>query len=133
MLSSPKENHMAEKQGLVAEFKDFLTTGDLVSIATAFVIGGAIAALIGSFITNIVNGILALLLPKQTTNLDKAWIIKDKIKVGAFISSLITFVALALVVFLLVRAYKNMAKKVEAAAGPSDNDLLAEIRDLLKR
>jgi large conductance mechanosensitive channel len=124
---------MAEKQGLVAEFKDFLTTGDLVSIATAFVIGGAIAALIGSFITNIVNGILALLLPKQTTNLDKAWIIKDKIKVGAFISSLITFVALALVVFLLVRSYKRMVKKTEVAAGPSDNDLLAEIRDLLKR
>jgi large conductance mechanosensitive channel len=117
---------------MIQEFKEFLTTGDLVSIATAFVMGGAVAALIKSFIDNIVNGIIALLLPKRFETLDAAMILGKKVRVGAFIAAIINFVALAFVVFMLVRAYKKIRAKSEEAAGPSDNDLLKEIRDALK-
>ncbi len=125
---------MADNKGLMAEFKEFILSGDLVGIAVAFVMAAALGDLIKSFITNIFNGILALFMPKSTQNLNEAWIIEDKVRVGAFISSIIAFVVLAFVVFLVWKAFKKSQKeKAAVVAGPTDNELLAEIRDLLKR
>ena len=125
---------MADNKSMLAEFKEFILSGDLVAIAVAFVMAAALGDLIQSFIKNIFNGILALFMPDSTKNLDSAWIIKDKVRVGAFVSSIFAFVVLAFVVFLIVKAYKNTQKaKAAEVAGPSDNDLLKEILVALKR
>lgn len=123
---------MSNNKGLVAEFKDFLTTGDLMSIAVAFIMAGAIKDVIASFIENIFSGILALFLPADKTDFSQ-WVIADKIKIGSFVTSIISFVVLAFVVFMLVKAYKKATKKGLAQDGPSTNDLLTDIRDLLKK
>ncbi len=142
------------KQGLIAEFKEFLTTGDLMSVAVAFVMGAATKAVIDSFVGNIFNGILSIFLPKSMSNLGALRvgpiknILKDVSKpaegdnivgtqkaigLGSFIDDIIKFIILSFVVFMIVKAYKKATKKALASDGPSTNDLLAEIRDSLAK
>jgi large conductance mechanosensitive channel len=142
------------KQGLLAEFKEFLTTGDLMSVAVAFVMGAATKAVIDSFVGNIFSGILTIFLPKSMSSLGSFRVgpvknlLKDVTKpaegdnilgtqkaigLGQFIDDIIKFVILAFVVFMIVKAYKKATAKTDAAAGPSTNDLLAEIRDSLAK
>jgi large conductance mechanosensitive channel len=143
------------KQGLLAEFKEFLTTGDLMSVAVAFVMGAATKAVIDSFVGNIFNGILGIFLPKSVSNLKDLALgpLKDNLKdptkpateagnlidrsrplkYGAFIDDIIKFVILSFVVFMIVKAYKKATAKALASDGPSTNDLLAEIRDSLAK
>jgi large conductance mechanosensitive channel len=142
-----KENEkpMAEKKGLVAEFKEFIMTGDLMSIAVAFIMGAAIKAVIDSFVKDIFTGILGLFVPcKDIKNAagevvtakgdcsgltGKAW---KSVGWGNFINAIISFLVIAFVVFMLVKAYKKMTNRALAQDGPTTNDLLAEIRDSLK-
>jgi large conductance mechanosensitive channel len=131
------------KKGLIQEFKEFLTTGDLMSIAVAFIMGAAVKAVIDSFVSNLILGIIGLFLPEGVASFSqlaagkavganiKAF--EKPIRYGQFIDDFIKFVVLAFVVFMLVKAYKKMTNKALAQDGPSTNDLLGEIRDLLKK
>ena len=135
---------MASK-GLVQEFKEFLATGDLMTIAVAFVMGAAVKAVIDSFTADIFTGILGLFV-KCTPILDAAG--KEtgekncsglagkaykSIGWGNFVNSVINFIIIGFVVFMLVKAYNKMRPPKEAApAGPSEVELLTEIRDALK-
>jgi large conductance mechanosensitive channel len=133
---------MAAKKGLIAEFKDFIATGDLMSIAVAFIMGAAVKAVIDSFVGDIVTGILGLFVPcKDLPGAEpgskgdcsglagKAW---KSVKWGSFINQIINFLIIAFVVFMMVKAYKKMTQRSLAQDGPSTNDLLTEIRDSLK-
>jgi large conductance mechanosensitive channel len=131
------------KKGMIQEFKEFLVTGDLMSVAVAFIMGAAIKAVIDSFVSNIFLGIIAIFLPKDVVNFGGLAIGDEKfdakgvslgkpLKYGQFIDDIIKFVTLAFVVFMLIKAYKKLSGKALAQDGPSTNDLLAEIRDSLK-
>jgi large conductance mechanosensitive channel len=141
------------KKGLIQEFKEFLTAGDLMSVAVAFIMGAAVKAVIDSFVSNLFLGLLALLLPKSVASFGSLAAgpvraipidptkpaegenIKEfakPIKYGQFIDDFIRFVILSFVVFMIVKAYKKVTAKSLASDGPSTNDLLAEIRDNLK-
>jgi large conductance mechanosensitive channel len=130
------------KKGLIAEFKDFIATGDLMSIAVAFIIGNAVKAVIDSFVKDIFTGILALFLPctvDEKTGVQKCGSFetlsfKNKVMYGNFLNTVLSFIIIAAVVFMLVKAYKTMTKKELASDGPTaDQALLTEIRDLLKK
>lgn len=111
------------------EFKEFAVKGNMIDMAIGVIIGGAFTALVGAFMTNIVNPLIALIPGAQ--NLDEALkiVVKEAvldaegavatpevaIKFGAFIGAIITFIILALVVFLFVKAL-NKARKMEADA-----------------
>jgi large conductance mechanosensitive channel len=135
---------MAAKKGLIAEFKDFIATGDLMSIAVAFIMGAAIKAVIDSFVGDIVTGLIGIVVPcKDITKADGTVVPKGdcsgiagkkwkSVGWGNFINEVIKFLIIAFVVFMLVKAYKKMTNKALAQDGPSTNDLLAEIRDSLK-
>lgn len=135
---------MSEKKGLVQEFKEFLTTGDLMSIAVAFIMGLAVKTLIDSFVKDIFTGTIGLFV-KCTDILDP--VTKKKIGQdcsgltgkaykslawGNFLNSVINFVIMVLVVFWIVKVYKRATKRQLATDGPSEVDLLTEIRDQLK-
>jgi large conductance mechanosensitive channel len=132
---------------MLKEFKEFAMKGNLIDMAIAFVMGGAFGKLVSSFIDGIVMPPISLL---TGGDIEGAIVIKQAvvdaagevtspavaITYGAFVSALITFIIVAFVMFLVVKAVNNM-KKAEPApapapAGPSETDLLAEIRDLLK-
>lgn len=135
---------MTEKKGLVQEFKEFLTTGDLMSIAVAFVMGLAVKALIDSFVKDIFTGTIGLFVEcadivDATTGkkigqncsglAGKAY---KSLAWGNFLNSVINFVIMAFVVFWIVKVYKKATKRQLATDGPSEVDVLIEIRDQLK-
>lgn len=134
---------------IIREFKDFAMKGNLVDIAVAFVMGAAFAKVVTSFTEGIVSPLIGLLGGADLSK--KMWILKDAvtdasgkiiteavaIKWGDFITTVINFIIVAFVMFLMIRALNKMkAKKevAEAAAPPSATDtLLMEIRDALKK
>jgi large conductance mechanosensitive channel len=133
------------KKGLIAEFKDFIMTGDLMSIAVAFIMGAAVKAVIDSFVKDIFTGVLSLFNKCKdaigvdgkptgekicSSIADKKW---KTVAWGSFVNNIINFLMIAAVVFMLVKVYKKATKKGLAQDGPSDNDLLTEIRDSLKK
>lgn len=126
---------------MLKEFRDFINKGNLVDLAVAFVLGGAFAALVTSFINNIVMGIIAQIAGKPnfdevllfgTAKPNADGVLEKPIRIGSFITTTVNFVILAGVIFLVVKAY-NKVKRSAAAAAPSSTDvLLMEIRDSLR-
>jgi large conductance mechanosensitive channel len=115
---------------LIQEFKDFINRGNLVDIAVAFVMGLAFAAVITSLTNDIINPIVA-----KIFNVDSLadWVVAD-IRFGAFLVAIINFLIVALVMFLVVKAYNRMKSQQEdAPAEPTEEVvLLREIRDGLR-
>lgn len=119
------------------EFKMFIMRGNVVDLAVAVIIGAAFNAIVGSLI----NDVITPLLLKPTmealgvTKLEEvAW---NGVLYGKFIASVINFVVTAFIIFLMVKAMNKMSKKkeeapAEAPALTKDQELLTEIRDLLK-
>ena len=142
--AGPGEGPVERREGadaVIKEFRDFVLRGNIVDLAVAVVIGVAFGAVITSFVTNIVTPLLGILgLPDFST-----WIIDINIgngaalQIGLFLNALISFVAIALSIFFFVIKPMDMVmkrrKKEEAAApaAPTELDLLAEIRDELRR
>jgi large conductance mechanosensitive channel len=134
---------------MLKEFKDFAMKGNLVDIAVAFVMGAAFNKVVTSFTGGIVSPLVGLIFKSDFNDLkyvitpgtlDDAGKMTGEIAVlyGSFITSLIDFIIVAFVMFMLIKGISKMKKKEEAAApappkGPSQEDLLTEIRDLLKK
>ncbi|MBX7225781.1 MAG: large conductance mechanosensitive channel protein MscL [Chitinophagales bacterium] len=138
--------------GMLKEFKEFAMKGNLVDMAVAFVMGGAFGAVSKNFIDGIVMPPISLITGGDMSSMKMvlrksvdaivdangtetaAAVSEVAIKYGDFISALINFIIVAFVMFLVVKA-QNASKKpvVEAPAGPTQEQLLAEIRDLLKK
>ncbi len=133
--------------GFIREFKEFAMKGNLVDIAVAFVMGGAFGKVVTSFTEGIVSPLIGMI---GGTDLSKnGWTIKDAVmdasgkvtteavvvKYGDFLTAIINFIIVALVMFLVIKGINSMKKKEEGLpAGPSSTDaLLMEIRDALKK
>lgn len=108
------------------EFKEFAVKGNMIDMAVGVIIGGAFTALVGAFTTNIVNPLLSLIpgvdgldealkIVLKPAVLDEAGAVvtpESAIKFGAFISAIITFLILALIIFLFVKGV-NKAREAE--------------------
>ncbi len=116
-------------------FKEFLMRGNLMDLAIAVIIGGAFGAVVSSF-TDVVLSVIGLI----GGNPDFSTVRLGPILVGPFINAVVSFVIIAAVVYFGIikpmEGLQKLRKKEEAAAeeeaGPSSEDLLTEIRDLLK-
>jgi large conductance mechanosensitive channel len=123
---------------MLKEFRDFILRGNVVDLAVAFVIGAAFAAITVSLVEDILTPLLGLLgIPDFST-----WVIEvgdAEMRIGAFLNTLISFIFIAAAIFLFVikpmqRINAARAKdEVEEEAGPSEVDLLTEIRDELRK
>lgn len=124
-------------------FKEFILRGNVIDLAVAVVIGGAFATLIGAFtaafITPLVNSFFYILGISQDGVGGLVSLPGDQfINFGLMISAIIVFLITAAVVYFVFVAPMNrfkerFAKEEEAEASPSAEDLLTEIRDLLKQ
>ena len=95
---------------MLKEFKDFLLRGNIVDLAVAFVVGAAFAALVNSFVENLVMPVIAMIIGKPSFD-DLTFTINDAVfRYGAFITTLITFVSIAAAVFFFVVKPVNAAK-----------------------
>nr|WP_299386391.1 large-conductance mechanosensitive channel protein MscL [Allomuricauda sp.] len=134
--------------GFLKEFKDFAMKGNLVDIAVGFVMGAAFNKVVASFTGGIVSPLIGLLFNADFK--DVKYVIKEgtvndagetvgevSVLWGEFLTNVIDFVIVAFVMFLIVKGVNRMKKKEEPAPeppkGPSQEELLAEIRDLLKK
>jgi large conductance mechanosensitive channel len=123
--------------GFVKEFKDFALKGNVVDLAIAVIIGGAFGAIVNSFIADVITPLLlnpALDAAGVKNIAELTW---GAVKYGNFLSAIISFLVIALVLFMLIKGINATKKKEVAApaappAPPAQEILLAEIRDLLK-
>ncbi|MBK7147692.1 MAG: large-conductance mechanosensitive channel protein MscL [Bacteroidetes bacterium] len=124
--------------GMVQEFKEFAMKGNVVDLAVGVVIGGAFGAIVNSMVGDIVMPVIGVL----TGGIDFSGLAikvgEASIAYGKFIQSVFSFLIIALVLFMVIKAM-NATKKQEAAApappaaSSSTDQLLMEIRDALKK
>ncbi|HET9461006.1 MAG TPA: large conductance mechanosensitive channel protein MscL [Gaiellaceae bacterium] len=121
---------------MVKEFRDFLMRGNLVELAVAFVMGLAFAALIASFVDDLILPIVAMIVGKPDFS-DLTFTINDAVfRYGAFITAAITFVTTAAAIFFFVvkpiGSLMGRMKKPEEEAVPDEErrhqELLAALR-----
>lgn len=100
--------------GIISEFKDFLNEYKVMGLAVAFIIGGAITALVQSLVNNVIMPIVGAVLPNGAWQTATFAIGSVQIGWGAFLSALINFVIIAFVIFLIakyVMKEEKVAKK----------------------
>ena len=118
---------------MLKDLKAFLFRGNVVDLAVAVIIGGAFGAIITSLVNDIITPLIlnpALKAANVENITQLAW---NGVKYGSFLSAIINFLIVGTSLFFVVKAAeKAMPKKEEAPAGPTQEELLAEIRDLLK-
>ncbi len=125
--------------GFLQEFKDFAVKGNVIDMAVGVIIGAAFGKIVSSFIEDVITPLLL------NPALERAGLesIEDltmwgSVKYGMFLSALINFVIIAFILFMMIKGINKLktpapAPEAPAApAGPTQEELLAEIRDLLK-
>ena len=130
---------------IINEFKDFAVKGNVIDMAVGVIVGTAFGKIVSSFVSDVIMPPIGLLVGGVDFS-DLAFTIKDAagaspavvIAYGKFAQTVIDFAIIAFVIFMVVRFIYSLKKKAEAApaapAAPTkDQELLAEIRDLLKK
>ncbi len=123
---------------MIKEFREFLFRGNIVDLAVAVVIGAAFGAMVTSLVDDILTPLLGIFgIPDFST-----WVIQigdAEMKLGLFLNTLISFVIIAAAIFFVVvkpmqRIDAALAKEeAEEEAGPTEIELLTEIRDELRK
>lgn len=141
---------------MIKEFKDFIARGNVIDLAVGIIIGAAFTAIVSSLVTDLINPIIGLL-TGGTDFSGMYFVLKGNVPdgaslqvardtgaavfaYGAFLSAVINFLIIAWAVFLLVKAVnrvqstvvKKEAEAEAAPAGPTQEELLAQIRDELR-
>ena len=117
---------------MIQEFKDFVSKGGIFEAAVGLIMALAFVPVINAIIKGILMPIIAAIVGEPNFDGITIGIGDAEILIGTVITALISFLAVAAVVFMMVKAY-NRANGPADDAGPSDNDLLTEIRDSLAK
>ncbi len=130
--------------GFISEFKEFAMKGNVMDMAVGVIIGGAFGKIVSSLVDDILMPVVGMI----TGNIDftsLAFQIGEGeeaavLKYGNFIQNTVDFLIVAFCIFLMLKAINKMNRKKEepapepeAPAGPTQEELLTEIRDLLKK
>lgn len=134
---------------MLKEFKNFIMTGNVIDLAVAVILAGAVGLVVSGFTNDIMMPIighftggmdfseLKYVLSDASVADDGTEIAENAIMWGKWVNALINLVIVGFVLFMIVKAYNKTKKPVEEApaapAGPTQEELLAEIRDLLKK
>ncbi len=138
-------------KNFVSEFKEFAMRGNVIDMAIGVVIGGAFGAITTSLVNDIIMPFISLItggadftkwqwvLREGTFDTELGdWVGRVTVNYGNLISVILNFIIIALVLFCVVKAINKMQRAEEPApeepapAGPTAEELLGEIRDLLK-
>jgi large conductance mechanosensitive channel len=125
-------------KNFLKEFKDFIATGNMVELAVAVILGLAIKSVIDAFIGGVANPLIGAIVGKPnldnflTITVRKGTANESTISFGVVLTQIISLIIVGLVLFMCVKAYNKMRKPDDAPAGPSEVELLTEIRDALR-
>lgn len=122
--------------GMLKEFKEFAMKGNVIDLAVGVVIGAAFGAIVGAVVDNIIMPVVGMITGGINFDALSVKVGNAELKYGLAISATVKFLAIALFLFMVIKAV-NASKKKEAAAAPppppEDITLLREIRDALKK
>jgi large conductance mechanosensitive channel len=133
---------------MLKEFKNFIMTGNVIEFAVAVIMAGAVGAVVKGFVNDIVMPVVGLftggidfgqlkyvLTEASGVAGEAGAVVENAIRYGAWINTLVNLVIVGFVMFIIVKAYNKTKTPPPPPApkGPSQEDLLAEIRDLLKK
>ena len=137
---------------MLGEFREFIARGNVIDLAVGVIIGGAFATITKSLTEDIIMPVVGALfggvdfsnmfirlgpVPDGVTVTDYAALKEAGVAMfgyGAFITATINFLILAFIIFLLVRTVNRVVRKApDAPAGPTEVEILAEIRDELRK
>jgi large conductance mechanosensitive channel len=118
---------------MLKEFKEFSSRGSLVELAVAVVLGLAFGAVVNSLVADVFTPLIAAIFGQPDFSAITIGVGESEILIGNFLNALISFLIVAFVLFLVVKAYNRAFPKEEEPAGPSEVELLTEIRDELRR
>ena len=144
---------MEIKMKIFKEFKEFIAQGNAIDLAVGVVIGGAFKAIVDALVNYIIMPFIAFLgtllikgastvgadgLVSTMSSFTRWTIPGTEIAIGLFIGSIINFLIVAFVLFCVIKGINRMREtarkkeETEIVAAPTQEELLAEIRDLLK-
>jgi large conductance mechanosensitive channel len=120
-------------KNMLNEFKDFVNKGDVVTVAVGLVMALYFGKIVDAILEGVIYPIISAIFG-QTSYQSIGFDIGDaRISIGLVIDAAISFVVVAFILFLIVKAYNKMqAEKPAEESGPSEIDLLTEIRDSLR-
>lgn len=135
---------------MLKEFRNFIMTGNVVDFAVAVIMAGAIGLVINGFVNDIVMPFVGeftggvdfanlkyVLTDAQGVEGEEGYVAENAIRWGSWVNTIVNLIIVGFVMFMIVKAYNKTKKPEEptpeAPAGPTQEELLAEIRDLLKK
>lgn len=128
---------------MLKEFKKFISQGNVLDLAIGMIIGASFKAIVDSFVNDIISPILGIFLGGIDFSELSITVGQAQIMYGNFINSVISFLIIAFVLFMVVKAVNTAKEKLsrnkaveeaaEEAAPSKEEVLLTEIRDLLKK
>ncbi len=124
--------------GMLKEFKEFAMKGNVIDLAVGVVIGAAFGAIVGAVVDNIIMPVVGMITGGINFDALSLKVGDAELKYGLAISAAVKFIAIALFLFMVIKAINSTKKKEEAAPAapaptPEDIQLLREIRDALKK
>ncbi|MCF6348432.1 MAG: large conductance mechanosensitive channel protein MscL [Flavobacteriaceae bacterium] len=132
---------------MLKEFKNFIMSGNVIDFAVAVIMAGAVGLVVNGFVNDIVMPVVGhfaggvdfatlkmVLTEASGVEGAEGYVAENAIRWGSWVNTLVNLIIVGFVMFILVKAYnKSKAPVEEEVAGPSQEDLLAEIRDLLAK
>jgi large conductance mechanosensitive channel len=133
---------------MLKEFKNFIMTGNVIDFAVAVIMAGAVGLVINGFVADIIMPVVGeftggvdfanlkfVLTEASGVEGEAGYVAENAIRYGAWVNTLVNLVIVGLVMFIIVKAYNKTKTPPPPPApkGPSQEELLAEIRDLLKK
>ena len=117
---------------MLKEFKEFVSKGNLVDLAVAVVLGLAFKTVVDSLVADVFTPFIAAIFGQPDFSSMTIGVGDSEILIGNFLNALIAFVIVAFVLFLVIKAYNRAFAKKEEEAGPTEIELLTQIRDELR-
>lgn len=133
---------------MLKEFKNFIMTGNVIEFAVAVIMAGAVGLVVNGFVNDIVMPVVGqftggvdfanlkvILTEASGVAGEEGFVAENAIRYGSWINTLVNLLIVGLVMFIIIKAYNKMKTPPPppAPSGPSQEELLAEIRDLLKK
>jgi large conductance mechanosensitive channel len=124
--------------GLIKEFKEFAVKGNVMDMAVGVIIGGAFGKIVSSLVDDILMPIIGTITGGIDFTALAAEVGDAKIMYGTFIQNVVDFLIVAFCIFLMLKGINKLNRKKEepaeeAPAGPTTEELLADIKEILKQ
>lgn len=134
----PARQVVSKADLLLEEFKNFAFKGNVVDLAVGVIIGGAFGKIVDSLVTHVIMPLVSILIPSDKGYTEWAPAIGGKeIPVGLFLGEVVNFLIVAAALYLFIVKFLGLVMKTKKDAAPprpsKEQELLTEIRDLLKQ